>query len=86
MDTKENTQENGKKIEVFETVLKPLTDEKEGNIYCRFCGCLLGTKDGYRHCKCDKYEQAYTANVHAGHALLHKRGQAKLSHIPHPGD
>ncbi len=83
MDTKEK---NLGKIEVFETVLKPLTDEKEGNIYCRFCGCLLGTKDGYRHCKCDKYEQAYTANVHAGHALLHKRGQAKLSHIPHPGD
>lgn len=80
------TQTKKEKVEVFETVLKPLTDEKDGTIYCRFCGNLLGTKDGYRHCRCEEYEKAYTANVHAGHALLHKRGQATLSPIPHPGD
>ncbi len=84
MSTK-NTQGNGK-VEVFETVLKPLTDEKDGNIYCRFCSRLLGTKDDCRPCTCKEYEEGRAANNIAGRELLHKRGQGKLSPIPHPGD
>ncbi len=83
MDTKENTQG---KVEVFETVLKPLTDQKDGKIYCAFCGCFLGTKEGYHPCTCEEYEEGRAANNIAGRELLHKRGQAKLSPVPHPGD
>lgn len=86
MSTTENTQGNGKKIEVFETVLKPLTDQKDGKIYCAFCGCFLGTKEGYHPCTCEGYEEGRAANNIAGRELLHKRGQAKLSPVPHPGD
>ena len=51
MSTTENTQG---KVEVFETVLKPLTDQKDGKIYCAFCGCFLGTKEGYHFIKGDR--------------------------------